>query len=253
MRPTKKPSKIPTIAPTPMPSLKLRTTNPTTTVNPTNNISHKTVTKLDGIMYTTIGETLYHNTTHFTQGLTYSKSSNVLFESNGLYRESNLCRLDPETGHELLCKNVDNKVFAEGMQVYGHGYDEKLIQLTWKSKRGFIYNATTLEKISQFKFHTKKDQGWGICLDEKKNEFIVSDGSDTLHFWDVDTLEEKRRLEVKRYGGNSAMNLNELEFVKGRVLANVWFEDVVLVINPETGECESEYSKCQIVQLLTAL
>ncbi len=203
----------------------------------------KGVTKEDGIMFTTIGEKLYHNDSHFTQGLTYSKSSDMLFESNGLYGRSNLCRLDPETGFALFCRDIEKSLFAEGMQVYGDGNDEKLVQLTWKSQRGFIYNATTLDRISEFHFETRLNEGWGICFDDTKNEFIVSDGSNTLHFWDVDTLKEKRRVRVTRQNGEPAKRINELELVNGRVLANVWYEDVILIIDPESGECESEYGK----------
>lgn len=194
-------------------------------------------------MYEKVGKEIYHDKSHFTQGLTYSKSSDVLFESNGLYRESSLCRLDPNTGIALKCNKIEEQYFAEGMQVYSHGYDEKLIQLTWKLQRGFIYNATTLERLQEFTFSSTNNEGWGICVDERNNEFIVSDGSNYLHFWNVDTLKEIRRVPVTRQSGKPARNLNELEFVNGKVLSNVWYEDTILVIDPTSGKCESEYGK----------
>jgi glutamine cyclotransferase len=207
-------------------------------------ISPKVTVKMtDGIMYQTIGDQMIHNKTHFTQGLTYSKHSDMLFESNGLYSKSNVCKIDPHTGKAIKCVNMENKYFAEGMQVYGNPGDEKLIQITWKSQDGFIYNAETLEVIRSFKFSTVRNEGWGICYDEKNHEFIVSDGSSYLHFWDADSLEEKRRVEVTRQNGSSASHINELEFANGIILANVWFEDVILVIDPMSGECLSEYGK----------
>lgn len=185
---------------------------------------------------------LYHDPSKFTQGLTYSKHSDTLFESYGLYGKSGLCRLDPVTGNQIKCVTMDKQYFAEGMQVYTDSNGkEKLIQLTWKSQTGFIYDGATLEEVDTFTFTTEKNEGWGICLDEEYKEFIVSDGSEYLHFWDVNTLVEKRRLKVTRMSGLPAYQLNELEFVHGKVLANVWYEDVILVIDPLTGTCESEY------------
>ena len=127
------------------------------------------------------------------------------------------------------------------MQVYGSAGQEKLIQITWKEHKGFIYDANTLEQLKEFNFKTTRQEGWGICLDEHSNEFIVSDGSEYLHFWDVDDLSEKRRVKVTRQEGEPAINLNELEFVNGKVLANVWYQDIILVIDPESGECTHEY------------
>ena len=96
--------------------------------------------------------------------------------------------------------------------------------------------------IRQFRFTTDRNQGWGICHDSNKREFIVSDGSQYLHFWDEDSLQEKRRVAVTRLNGNKARDINELEFVKGLILANVWHEDVILVIDPLTGTTLSEYN-----------
>jgi glutamine cyclotransferase len=201
------------------------------------------VNMTDGIMYQTIGDQMPHDKTHFTQGLTYSKHSDMLFESNGLYGVSNVCKIDPYTGKEILCVKMETKYFAEGLQVYGNPGDEKLIQITWKSRDGFIYDAETLKLEKTFRFSTTRNQGWGICYDENKNEFIVSDGSPYLHFWDVDSLEEKRKVLVTRQNGKAAKEINELEFVNGVVLANVWYEDVILVIDPISGECLSEYGE----------
>jgi len=192
-------------------------------------------------MFDVVGKTLYHNSTHFTQGLTYSRISDTLFESCGLFRKSKICKLNATTGLIVKCRNMKPKYFAEGMQVYGNEKEEKLIQITWLSNTGFIYDADSLDIIKQFEFKTGRNEGWGICLNELENEFIVSDGSAFLYFWDVDSLKEKRNIEVTRQNGLPAVNINELEFMDGKVLANVWQEDILLVINPQTGECEMEY------------
>jgi len=199
------------------------------------------VTLADGKMYSIIGSRLAHDKKHFTQGLTYSHSLDALFESIGLYGKSAVCKLDPYTGDTILCSNMETQYFGEGIQVYGKRGQEKLIQLTWKSNVGFIYDARSLKVIQQFGYSTTRDEGWGICIDKKEHEFIVSDGSGVLHFWDVDSLEEKRTVSVVRQSGEAASNLNELEFMGGKILANVWYDDVLLVINPTTGQCEMEY------------
>lgn len=200
------------------------------------------VKKGDGKMYHVHGEKLFHNKNRFTQGLTYSRYSDMLYESAGLYGKSSVCKLDPNSMEELKCIEMDRKYFAEGMQVYGVPGQEKLIQITWKSQDGFIYDADSLEVIRQFRFTTDRNQGWGICHDSNKREFIVSDGSQYLHFWDEDSLQEKRRVAVTRLNGNKARDINELEFVNGLVLANVWHEDVILVIDPVSGTALSEYN-----------
>ena len=120
---------------------------------------------------------------------------------------------------------------------------DKLYQITWKSQQGFIYNATTLEVIDQFKFYTTSNQGWGITWDPCKTEFVVTDGTPNLHFWEKDTLAEKRRVAVTRIDGTPAKNLNEIEWYRGKILANVWFQDVLLVVDPTTGNVEKEYGK----------
>lgn len=199
------------------------------------------VSKEDGIMFETIGEFMYHDKSHFTQGLTYSRITDSLFESNGLYGSSSVCKLDPATGENIKCVGMDQNYFAEGLQVYGKAGSERLVQITWKEKTGFIYDASTLELLETFTFSSTRNEGWGICHDDERNEFIMSDGSENLHFLNMTSMKEIRRVPIVRKNGQRARNLNELEYVNGRILANVWYEDVILVINPKTGLCESEY------------
>ena len=87
------------------------------------------------------------------------------------------------------------------------------------------------------------DEGWGITYDAENDELIMSDGSQFLHFWDPETMQQKRKIEVKRMNGDKANNMNELELWRGRVLANIWYEDTIIVIDPQTGNVEKEYGK----------
>lgn len=162
-----------------------------------------------------------------------------LFESTGLNGYSTVRELDPATGNVIVSVPLERQFFGEGL-VYVNG---KLIQITWKKATAFVWNANDLTIPPQpisYKT-TKRDEGWGITHDPVKNELIVSDGSNHLVFWDVDTLETTSTRSIFRQDGSRATNLNELEFWRGRVLANVWYEDVLLVINPETGVVEKEY------------
>jgi glutaminyl-peptide cyclotransferase len=190
---------------------------------------------LDFRAYLTIH--VYLHTLLCRQGLTYA--NNVLYESAGLYGQSTVRILDADTAQVRKKVTMDANLFAEGL-AYANG---TLIQLTWKSHRGFIYDANTLETKQEFRFSTTLNEGWGVTWDSCKNEYIVTDGSEYLHFWDPETLSEKRKVPVMRMNGSPALQMNELEFWRGRVLANVWFEDVLLVINPETGVVEKEYGE----------
>ena len=184
-------------------------------------------------------EEMQHDSSSFTQGLTYGNG--LLYESVGLYGQSKVRQLDPVTGDVLKSIDMDPSLFAEGMTYYD---DDRLIQITWKARKGFIYRASTLELLSVFEFETNTNEGWGITFDPCTRALIVSDGSEYLHFWDPENpgVDAKRRVKVKRQDPTmKADQLNELEFVNGKVIANVWYEDILLVINPETGECEDEY------------
>jgi glutamine cyclotransferase len=130
---------------------------------------------------------------------------------------------------------MKSTLFGEGM-TWMEG--NKLVQITWKSQQGFIYDANTLDQIDEFTFDTTKKQGWGITWDACKGELIVTDGSEFLHFWDPETMAERRKVPVTRIDGKQARELNEIELCRGRFLANVWYADVLLVIHPATGKVE---------------
>ena len=173
--------------------------------------------------------------------MTYARGQ--LYESTGLYGQSTVRILDPYTIDVIKQVKMDTSFFGEGMTYY----KDTLVQITWKKHKGFVYNMTTLDIIDEFKFSSTKNEGWGITWDRCKDELIVTDGSPNLHFWEPNTMSEKRKVPVSRMNGQPANELNEIEFWRGRVLANVWFEDVLLVIDPETGNVEKEYGTYIIV------
>jgi glutamine cyclotransferase len=196
-----------------------------------------TVTLEDGIRFEVVQQ-LKHDGASFTEGLCYANGK--LYESIGLWHESAILVLDPKTGETLERYPMDPKYFGEGL-TYVNG---TLIQLTYKRQDGFIYDVSNLTRTPKtFKFHCTTNEGWGLTYDPNKHELIESDGSEFLHFWDPETLKEKRKISVTRLDGNVANNINELEYWRGRVLANIWYTDILLVINPETGTVEKEYGK----------
>jgi len=184
-----------------------------------------------------------HDPDAFTQGLTYD--GKYLYESTGLFGRSSVRIVDPSTGKVLDAIGMDHQQFGEGMTYFktekGRG---RLIQLTWRSKQGFIYDCQTLDVIRQFTFETSTGEGWGITHDPDAKEFIVSDGSSEIAFWDQNTLQPKRRIQVMQAlvdEDNGALlsmkirDVNELEWDNGSILANVWREDIVLRIDPGSG------------------
>ena len=191
----------------------------------------------DGIKYEVISQ-LEHDKESFTEGLCFADGK--LYESVGLWKQSALLVLDPKTGATLERFPMESKYFAEGL-TYVNG---KLIQLTYKFREGFIYDANNLAATpTKFRFNCTTNEGWGLTYDPNKHELIESDGSEFLHFWDPETMVQKRKVPVERLDGSVANNINELEFWRGRVLANIWYTDIILVIHPETGIVEKEYGK----------
>lgn len=163
-----------------------------------------------------------HDNTAFTQGLAFQDG--VLYEGTGLYGSSSLRRVDLQTG--IVTQNIllNSSFFGEGITVF----EDKIIQLTWKSKIGFVYNKTTFELLQTFNYPT---QGWGIT--HNGSLLIMSDGTANLYFIEPDTFQTVGMVEV--FDNKPVTALNELEYIDGYVYANVWTEDKIVIINPETG------------------
>jgi glutamine cyclotransferase len=168
-------------------------------------------------------ETYAHDRKAFTQGLTYENS--IMYEGTGLYGRSTLRKVDPATGSILQIIEIPAEYFGEGITIYG----DKIIQLTYKSGVGFVYNKDDFELLRKFSYST---EGWGITNDGK--QLIMSDGTATLYFLNPDTFEQIGRIEV-RDQGNPVHGLNELEYVEGEVYANVWPTERIVRIDPGTG------------------
>jgi glutaminyl-peptide cyclotransferase len=167
---------------------------------------------------------LPHDPEAFTQGLVFDDGT--LYESTGLRGKSTLRRVDMGTGLVLESVELPDTDFGEGLTVWG----DHLIQLTWKSDVAYVYDKNTLEKVHEFHY---EGEGWGLTHDG--HQFIMSGGTSTLRFLNPDTFEVERRLLVKDHGKPVSF-LNELEYVKGEVYANVWQSDRIARISPKTGE-----------------
>lgn len=164
-----------------------------------------------------------HDPEAFTQGLVYHDG--LLYEGTGLRGKSSLRRVELETGKVLQIHPLNGRYFGEGITLW----QNRIIQLTWTSKIGFVYNSETFETLREFSYRT---EGWGITHDGKR--LIMSDGTDTLYFLDPDTFEEIGSIQV-RYQDKPIANLNELEYINGEIFANVWQTDFIARISPETG------------------
>jgi glutamine cyclotransferase len=169
--------------------------------------------------------TFPHDPAAFTQGLVFSKGE--LYESTGLNGESTLRRVDITTGRVLQRLDVPREYFAEGLALVG----DELLQLTWQTQIGFVYDRATFKQKRTFQYHT---EGWGLAYDGT-SRLVMSDGSDTLTFLDPKTQTAGRTLRVQD-AGRPVGNLNELEWVDGEIWANVWMTDRIARISPNTGE-----------------
>ena len=198
-------------------------TNPSESPAHTRPLEHTTEEDVTVYTYTVI-QSYPHDLEAYTQGLVFENDE--LFEGTGLHGRSSLRRVDLESGNILQSHELPVHLFGEGVTINGN----KLIQLTWKSNVGFVYNKDSLELIQQFNYST---EGWGITFDGTR--LIMSDGTSTLHFLDPDTFEEIGRIDVSDHQG-PVLNLNELEYVQGEIYANVWRTDLIARIAPQTGQ-----------------
>ena len=168
--------------------------------------------------------TFPHDPMAFTQGLIFDNG--VMYEGTGLRGRSTLRRVDLETGVVAAIYELSSHLFGEGITVFG----DRIMQLTWQSNIGFVYDKESFEVLDQFSYPT---EGWGITHDGE--HLIMSDGTADLHFLDPDTFAEVDRITV-RDDGDLVTRLNELEYIGGRVYANIWQTDRIARIDPGTGQ-----------------
>ncbi len=164
-----------------------------------------------------------HDPQAFTQGLLFD--GGFLYESTGREGFSSVRKVELETGAVLRIHRLAPNLFGEGLALFG----DKLIQLTWLNGKGFTYDKETFRVLGDFTF---EPEGWGLTQDGRR--LILSDGTPELRFLDPATFKGTGRLTVTD-GGLPIMNLNELEFVRGEILANIWMKSVIARIDPATG------------------
>ncbi len=171
----------------------------------------------------TVVNTYPHDRTAYTQGLVWHDGA--FFESTGLYGQSSLRRVSLETGDVLQRREIPAQYFAEGLALV----DDRLIQLTWQSHIGFVYDAASFELLDDFPYLT---EGWGLAYNGE--HLVMSDGTATLRFLDPTTLAQQHTLLV-RDGDIPVTSLNELEVIDGEIWANVYQTDRIARISQRTG------------------
>lgn len=172
----------------------------------------------------TVVDSFPHDSTSFTQGLVWSDGE--LFESTGLTGQSKLLRVELATGSWLQRHDLASQIFGEGLVLW----QDRLIQITWQNQVAFVYDSTSFAELDQ---HTYAGEGWGLTHDGSR--LVMSDGSSALFFRDPDTFALLGQVQVHD-DGVPVIRLNELEYIRGRVWANVWLTDLIVRIDPVTGQ-----------------
>ncbi|MBM3785402.1 MAG: glutaminyl-peptide cyclotransferase [Acidobacteria bacterium] len=167
--------------------------------------------------------TFPHDIQSFTQGLEFA--GGALYESTGMVGRSGIRKLQLETGKVLQQSRLSAPFFGEGITIL----NGRIYQLTWQHNTGFVYQLSDMKMVNQFSY---PGEGWGLCNDGKV--LYMSDGTDQIRVWDPVTLRELRRISV-RDGTKAVGQLNELEWVRGEIYANIFMTDTIVRISPATG------------------
>ncbi len=169
-----------------------------------------------------------HDIDAYTQGLEFS--NDTLYESTGQYKQSSLRKTNYKTGEVIKKVNLSDPYFAEGLTIINH----KIYQLTWREKTGFIYNLSTMEKTGSF-VYGKSIEGWGLCNDGKS--IYKSDGTQKIWTLNSNTLGEEEYIEI--YTNTSKIkSVNELEWIDGKIYANIYQKDAIAIVDPISGAVE---------------
>ncbi|RKR81338.1 glutamine cyclotransferase [Mucilaginibacter gracilis] len=166
-----------------------------------------------------------HDTASFTEGLQYVDGA--MYESTGLEKQSYLLKTDLNTGKTLKSVKLDSAYFGEGIAVVG----DKIMQLTYKTAIGFVYDKNTFKQIGTFNYNWGKE-GWGVCFDGKT--IYNDDGTNRIFMLNKDTYRPYSFIDV--YDDTKAIDsINEMEYIDGKIYANIWQTDTIIVINPRNG------------------
>ncbi len=165
-----------------------------------------------------------HDIMAYTQGLLYENG--FIYEATGIKEESTLRKVKLESGEILQSITVPGNIFGEGITIFNN----KIIQLSWQSNIGYIYEKETFKLIGKFNYYT---EGWGLTNDG--TNLIMSDGTHNLYFLDTHTYSQIKKIEV--FDNNGIVNnLNELEYINGEIFANIYLKDIIARIDPVTGK-----------------
>jgi len=181
-----------------------------------------------------------HDSTSYTQGLEFYKGE--LYESTGQFGESKLRKVNYETGEVLKNINLKNGYFGEGLTIL----DDKIYQLTWKADTGIIYDVNTFKKLGIFRYN-KSEEGWGLCNDGKK--LYKSDGTEKVWTLNTTNYTEDDKIEVYRENGKIG-RLNELEWINGKIYANIYEFNGIAIINPKNGATEAVIDLTGLTKLI---
>ncbi len=174
-------------------------------------------------------ETYPHDIKSYTQGLEFE--NDTLYESTGQYKESTLRKTDYKTGEVLKMVKLSDPYFGEGLTILNN----KIYQLTWRENTGFIYSLKTMEQTGTF-VYGKSREGWGLCHDADNNIY-KSDGTDKIWTLNSNTLAEKDYIEIFT-NTSKISSVNELEWVDGKIYANVYQQGSIAIIDPANGAVE---------------
>jgi glutamine cyclotransferase len=164
-----------------------------------------------------------HDPNAFTEGLLFLDGK--LFESTGLNGRSDIREVSLEDGKVIRSATIDSRYFGEGLVNWG----SQLLSLTWQDGLGFRWNRSDFTRVGEFRY---TGEGWGLT--QNGRDIIMSDGTPVLRFLDPKTMQVRRRVRV-RDGGAPVAQLNELEWVKGEIYANVWMTTLIARIDPQSG------------------
>ena len=184
-----------------------------------------------------------HDAKNFVQG--FQLDGNIIYESDGQNGSSQILTYQLGNTTPVLSTKQPEDVFSEGSTIAG----DKVYQLTWKNKKGFVYDKKTLKLLSEFDYPSVLGEGWGLTFDGKN--LIASDGSKNLYFLDVNN--PSKLVRYISVAGNTSVydQLNELEYYKGFIYANVWHKPIILKINPANGEVVGKFDFSKLADPFT--